>query len=121
MDTVHLFSADRHVLQHWRHGLAGQVRLQVHETWPAMLPEAGLGLVLGVGDARAAFGAHPRFDCGGILANAKLPPPRFRPSCDRPARRMFHGLTLAFLLALGLHLAVQLWLSARQVRSFTSK
>jgi STE24 endopeptidase len=29
---------------------------------------------------------------------------------------MFHGLTLAFLLALGLHLAVQLWLSARQVR-----
>lgn len=45
MDTVHLFSADRSVLQHWRHGLAGQVRLLVHESWPAALPEAGVGLV----------------------------------------------------------------------------
>lgn len=45
MDTVHLFSADRHVLQHWRHGLAGQARLHVHEVWPAVLPADGIGLV----------------------------------------------------------------------------
>lgn len=45
MDVVHLFSADRHVQQHWRHGLAGLVRLQVHEEWPAALPDAGVGLV----------------------------------------------------------------------------
>lgn len=76
MDTVHLFSSDHHVLQHWRHGLAGHARLQVHETWPAALPTAGLGLVdlhLAGMPALARPGAWPVATTMRLVACSALP------------------------------------------------
>lgn len=50
MDTphpphVHLYSANSEVQKHWRHGLAGRFRLQIHEHWTGEAMDEGVGLV----------------------------------------------------------------------------
>lgn len=45
LPAVHLFTTNAGLLAHWRHGLAGHCRLQVHAEWGHVPAEGGVSLV----------------------------------------------------------------------------